>query len=160
MIYLDILILYHIFLYIFSQNCLSKSENNSYLGTVIYSWTSMLIDRIILWFVLITFASELERTDACKYCSEMTQLLSFFFLDRANSLKGKPLPQEKSYLLVPASWKHKRWRTTWRCLRARRRVLMRTRVLFSSLQNTKSFQDFPSHHICQYMYGVLNIGKN
>jgi hypothetical protein len=33
------------------------------------------------------------------------------------------------------------------------------RAMFSWLQNSKSFQDSPSHRICRHMYGVLNIGK-
>jgi hypothetical protein len=32
-------------------------------------------------------------------------------------------------------------------------------ALFRSPKNTKSFQDFPSHRICWYMYGALNVDK-
>jgi hypothetical protein len=34
-----------------------------------------------------------------------------------------------------------------------------TQAMFRSQQNAKTFQDSPSHRICRYMYGALNVVK-
>jgi hypothetical protein len=33
------------------------------------------------------------------------------------------------------------------------------KAMFSSRQNAKKIQDFPSHRMCWHMYGALNISK-